>query len=184
MTLLFSNDGWKCCGYLEAIGILLICESSCGQLRDNDAIKAMCDNVLENHLRNWRYRFGASSTVLFYGGNCMWSKVGFLELLGYSSFFIIIKFSLGNIHYTGGFIVTILIRLILYIICIAPIVSTLQPTPTPLKAITRGYLALFHVGIWRPSTIYHHLNLLLSSSPPHTHTHCACFTVLLFITNI
>jgi hypothetical protein len=39
------------------------------------------------------------------------------------------KILLGYIHYMGGFIVTILIRRILYIIYIAPIVSPLQPPP-------------------------------------------------------
>jgi hypothetical protein len=48
--------------------------------------------------------------------------------------------------------------------------------PAPLKAIARGFLVLFHIGIGSPSTIYHHLNLLPSPSPhpqvpPYTHTH-------------
>jgi hypothetical protein len=41
----------------------------------------------------------------------------------------------------------------------------LNPLPTPPKAIARGFLVLFHIGIWSPSTIYHHLNLLPSPSP-------------------
>jgi hypothetical protein len=53
------------------------------------------------------------------------------------------KYSLENIHYSGGFVVTILISLILDIIYIAPIVSPLQPPPTPLKAIAKGYLFCF-----------------------------------------
>jgi hypothetical protein len=47
----------------------------------------------------------------------------------------------------GGFIVKILIRLILYIVYIAPIISPLNPLSAPLKAIARGFLVLFHVGI-------------------------------------
>jgi hypothetical protein len=47
----------------------------------------------------------------------------------------------------GGFIVTIPIRLILYIIYIAPIDSPPHPLFTPLKAIARGFLVLFHIGI-------------------------------------
>jgi hypothetical protein len=90
----------------------------------------------------------------------------------------------------GGFIVTIPIRLILYIIYMAPIVSPPLPFPTPLKAIARGFLVLFHIGIWSPPTIYHHLNLLSSPSllsiyPPSPEgTHCAYFIVLVFIINM
>jgi hypothetical protein len=46
-------------------------------------------------------------------------------------FIIIIIFLFGYIHYMGGFIVTILIRLILNIIYIAPIVSPPQPPRHP-----------------------------------------------------
>jgi hypothetical protein len=46
------------------------------------------------------------------------------------------KFFLGYIHYTGGeFVVTIPIRLMLYIIYIAPSSLPLYPLPTSLKAI-------------------------------------------------
>jgi hypothetical protein len=49
----------------------------------------------------------------------------------------------------------------------------LYPLPTPLQAITRGFIVLFHLGIWSPSTMFLHLNLLrspssLSQAPPHT----------------
>jgi hypothetical protein len=49
----------------------------------------------------------------------------------------------------------------------------LSPSPPmPLRAIARGFLALFHLGIWSPSTIHRHLNLLpspsLPASPAHT----------------
>jgi hypothetical protein len=47
----------------------------------------------------------------------------------------------------GGFIVTILLRLILYISYTTSIVSPLNPLPTPLRAIARGFLVLLHVGI-------------------------------------
>jgi hypothetical protein len=43
-----------------------------------------------------------------------------------------------------GFVVTIPISLILYIIYIAPILSPAQPLPTPLKAIARGFLVLLN----------------------------------------
>jgi hypothetical protein len=65
--------------------------------------------------------------------------------------------------YGGGFIVTILIRLILYITYIAPLSVPLNPVPTPLKAIIGDFLFVFHIGIWSPSTIYYHLNLLAVS---------------------
>jgi hypothetical protein len=47
-------------------------------------------------------------------------------------FYYYYKFLLGYIHFTGGgFVVTILIRLMLYIIYIAPIVSPPQPSLHP-----------------------------------------------------
>jgi hypothetical protein len=77
--------------------------------------------------------------------------------------------------------VTIPISLILYIIYIACL-------PTPHKAIIRGFLVLFHIDMWSPFTIYHHLNLLPSPFPLQLvalpHTHCTYFTVVIFITNI
>jgi hypothetical protein len=47
----------------------------------------------------------------------------------------------------GGFIVTILVRLTLYISYTTPIISPPQSLPTPLKAIARGFLVIFHVSI-------------------------------------
>jgi hypothetical protein len=47
--------------------------------------------------------------------------------------------------YRGRFIVTIPIRLILYISYITPISS--NPSAAPLKAIARGFFVLFHIGI-------------------------------------
>jgi hypothetical protein len=82
----------------------------------------------------------------------------------------------------GDFVVTIPIRLKLYIGYIAPIVSLPSPLATPLKAIPRGCLVLFHIGIQSPFTIYCHLNLLSSPSPlplvpPHPpHTLCLFFS--------
>jgi hypothetical protein len=46
-----------------------------------------------------------------------------------------------SIH--GGFVVTIPLRLILYIIYIVSIISSSQPLPTTLKAITRGFSFCF-----------------------------------------
>jgi hypothetical protein len=46
----------------------------------------------------------------------------------------------------GGFAVTILIRLILYITYL-PHHVTPNPLHTLLKAITRGFIALFHIGV-------------------------------------
>jgi hypothetical protein len=85
-----------------------------------------------------------------------------------------------------GFIVTIAVRLTLYISYITPIMSPLNPFPTPLKAISRSFFVPFHRSIWSPSIIHHHLNLLCSSFlllvvPP---THCTYFTVLSFVINI
>jgi hypothetical protein len=48
----------------------------------------------------------------------------------------------------GGFIVTIPIKLTLYIGQIAPIFPSPQPLPTPLKTIVRGFFVLFHVSTW------------------------------------
>jgi hypothetical protein len=53
--------------------------------------------------------------------------------------------------------VTILIRLILYNSYITLSFLTLNPFPTPLKAIARGFFVLFHIGVWSPSTIYSQL---------------------------
>jgi hypothetical protein len=62
-------------------------------------------------------------------------------------FLFFISFLLGYIHYREGFIVTILIRFILYIIYIAPILSPPQLPPAPHKAIARSFLVLFHTDI-------------------------------------
>jgi hypothetical protein len=43
--------------------------------------------------------------------------------------------------------VTTPIRPILYVGYVAPIISPSQPLPNPLKAIGRGFLVLFHIGI-------------------------------------
>jgi hypothetical protein len=48
--------------------------------------------------------------------------------------------------YRRGFIVTIPIRLILYTIYIAPIITSLNLLPALLKAIGRGFLVLLHIG--------------------------------------
>jgi hypothetical protein len=65
---------------------------------------------------------------------------------------------------------TILSKLILYIIYIALSFLCLNLLPTPLKAIARSFLVLFHISIWSPSIIYCHLSLLPSPSPPSTST--------------
>jgi hypothetical protein len=61
----------------------------------------------------------------------------------------------------GGFVVTILIRLILYISYIAPWSLPLSPLPTPLKAIIRSFLVLFHIG--ETLTFFFFLKGLLSA---------------------
>jgi hypothetical protein len=43
--------------------------------------------------------------------------------------------------------VTIPIRLILCVIYTAPLTLPLSSLPAPLKAIARGFLVLFHVGL-------------------------------------
>jgi hypothetical protein len=47
----------------------------------------------------------------------------------------------------GGFLVTIPIRLVLYVGYIASMSLPLGPLPTPLKAVARGFLVLFHTRI-------------------------------------
>jgi hypothetical protein len=64
--------------------------------------------------------------------------------------------------------VTIPIKLILYIIYISPWSLPISPLPTLLKAIARGILVLFHLGIWSPSTIYSYVISFLTS------THMVC----------
>jgi hypothetical protein len=49
--------------------------------------------------------------------------------------------------YRQEFVVTIPVRPILYIVYIAPIICPLNPLPTPLKAVARDFLVLFHIGI-------------------------------------
>jgi hypothetical protein len=57
-----------------------------------------------------------------------------LSCISALGFTFLINFLLGYIHYTGGFVATIPIRLILYIIYIAPIISPSQPlSPLHLK---------------------------------------------------
>jgi hypothetical protein len=49
----------------------------------------------------------------------------------------------------------------------SPLLSLpLNPIPTLLKTITRGFFVLLHVGMWSPSTIFPYLNLLHSLTPP------------------
>jgi hypothetical protein len=47
----------------------------------------------------------------------------------------------------GEFIMTILIRLILYIGFITLIISSPQPFPAPLKEIARDFFILFNISI-------------------------------------
>jgi hypothetical protein len=58
----------------------------------------------------------------------------------------------------------------------------LSPFPTLPKAIARGFLVLFHIGIWSPSTIYPHLNLLHSPFPSHLYAPIlwSWFSLLIF----
>jgi hypothetical protein len=69
------------------------------------------------------------------------------------------------ICYGGGFM-TIPISLILVALPPYPTLP-LHPLPVPLKAVARDFFVLFHIGIWSPSTIYHHHNLLHSPSTSH-----------------
>jgi hypothetical protein len=91
--------------------------------------------------------------------------------------FIFYKFLLGNIHYTGERVIeTIPIRLILYIIYIAPIVSPPQPLPTPLKAIVRF---LSSISYRHMKSFYHILSPWSPSFtlPCPTGTPCPVHTV-------
>jgi hypothetical protein len=60
-----------------------------------------------------------------------------------------------------------------------------KPLYSPLKAITRSFIVLFHVSIWSPSTIFPHLHLFHSPSSlpqtPLTHMYWTYFAVLSFI---
>jgi hypothetical protein len=59
--------------------------------------------------------------------------------------FFIIKFFIRKYSLYGGFIVTILIKLILYIGYITPSSLPISPLPTPLKAIARGLFCFIWV---------------------------------------
>jgi hypothetical protein len=104
------------------------------------------------------------------------------HLYYYFPFFIMI-YSL----YRRGFIVTIPIKLILYISYSASTISLSIPSspPTTFKEIARGFFVLFHIGIWSPSIIFPHLNLFHSLSllplVPSPQVNCTYFTVLYFI---
>jgi hypothetical protein len=101
--------------------------------------------------------------------------------------FFIINFCQYIFIVQGGLLVTILIKLILYIIYISPILSPPSLLPTSVQATARGFLVLFCTGMWNPSTIYHHLTLLPSPPPCTSNSpgiHCAYFTILVFIINI
>jgi hypothetical protein len=59
-----------------------------------------------------------------------------LYALFFSFFIVILNFLLGYVHYIGGFVVTIPIRLMLYTIYVAPI--NLSPSAPPfLDIITK-----------------------------------------------
>jgi hypothetical protein len=77
--------------------------------------------------------------------------------------FIYINSLLGYVHHMGaGGDVSWQFQLALHctLFTLPPSFLPLSPLPTPLKAIARGFLVLFHIGIWSPSAIYRHLNLL------------------------
>jgi hypothetical protein len=76
----------------------------------------------------------------------------------------------------GGFIWQFWLDLYCTLCTLPPLSLPLNLLPTPLKAIARGFVVLFHVGIWSPSTIYGHLNLLPSFSllPLVSSTHTLC----------
>jgi hypothetical protein len=59
-----------------------------------------------------------------------------------------IYFLLGYIHYVGGITVTILIRLFCTLFTLPPSSLPLNHIPAALKVIPRGFLVLFHIGIW------------------------------------
>jgi hypothetical protein len=113
---------------------------------------------------------------LFFGETGVWTE-GFMlakqelhclipNFSPFCSGYLFYKFILGNIHYTGESVVKIPIRLILYTIYIAPIVSPLQLTP--FKAIASSYLFCFTYGVFevhQPYTIT--LISFLHSPPSH-----------------
>jgi hypothetical protein len=81
---------------------------------------------------------------------------------------IIINILLGYIHYGGICSDNSYCHLYCALFTLSPLSLPLSILPTPLKAIARGFLVLFHIGIRSPSIISHCLNLLPSSSPIHT----------------
>jgi hypothetical protein len=76
------------------------------------------------------------------------------------------------------------------LVTLSPSSLPLNPFSTPLKAIARSFLVLFHIDIWSPSTTHHRPNLLPSPfhlpllPPLPLHRHCAYFIVLVFMINI
>jgi hypothetical protein len=97
----------------------------------------------------------------------------------------VFSFSLAYIHCTGGIHCanskqTYIVR---WLDC--PHYLPPDPLPVPLKTVARGFIILFPMCIWSPSTIFPHLHLLhssfflLSLIPPT----CNYFIVLCFIFN-
>jgi hypothetical protein len=113
-----------------------------------------------------------------------------LKFQGFDFYLTILLFLFFKIriYYTGGFIVTIPNKLILYIGYITPTyhLSLPQLPPHTTKAVARDFFVLVSISIWNPSTIFPHLNLLHSPFPFHKYppTHCTYFTVLSFVINI
>jgi hypothetical protein len=66
------------------------------------------------------------------------------------------KFLLGYFHDTEGVSQW---QFWLDLHCTLPSLP-LCPSPSPLRQLQDVFLFLFFIGIWSPSTIYHHLNLL------------------------
>jgi hypothetical protein len=65
--------------------------------------------------------------------------------------------------YRERFVVIILNSFTWYIGQIVHSMSLYHPFPIPLEAVTRGFIALFLLRIWRPSTLFFHPHFLHSS---------------------
>jgi hypothetical protein len=61
--------------------------------------------------------------------------------------------------------------------------SPCKPLSTPLKAIARGFIDLFHICLWSPSTIFPHFHVFHSLSHKYPPTHYTYFTIPSFIIN-
>jgi hypothetical protein len=99
-----------------------------------------------------------------------------------SFFFLIIHFLLGYIHYRGDLQWQFWLVLYYTLFILFPLSLPLNPIPTQLKTLTRFFSSISYryMKVHQPYTFT--LISFLYHYPPCTH--CAYFTVLVFIINI